>query len=153
MDAEGEVLGGFKKINFPFEKKGVGAEINVFFPSDEAFHDFIDLGMNEGFATGDRNHGGSALIRGRPALFGRKTFVEHMVGVLDFAAPSASQVAAEEGLEHEDEGVPFVATEFLSENVRGDGPSLANGNWHKGRCESTNRIAYVNGTWPAQTLV
>jgi hypothetical protein len=40
-----------------------------------------------------------------------------VIGILDFTATCAGKVATEEGLEHEDEGIAFVATEFLSENI------------------------------------
>jgi hypothetical protein len=69
-----------------------------------------------------------------------------MVGILDFAATGAGKVATEEGLEHEDERIVFVPTEFLSENVGGNGPCLADGNWHKRNEKATNPYRYVNGS-------
>ena len=90
VDAKGEILGRFKKIDLSFEKEGVGAEINIFFPGNESIDDFIDLGMDERFTARYGDHGGAALIRGRPALFGGQAFIENVVGVLDFAAPRAS---------------------------------------------------------------
>ncbi len=69
-----------------------------------------------------------------------------MVRILDLAATGAGKVAAKEGLEHEDEGISFVSTQLLSENVGGNGPRLANGYWHKGSSEATNTIQDVNGS-------
>ena len=146
VDAEGEIFGGFKEINFAFEEEGVGAEVDVFFAGDEAIDDFVDLGMDQGFPSRDRDHGGSALIRGVPALLGGESFIEDVIGILDFTATCAGKVTTEEGLKHEDKGITFVATDFLSENIRGNCPSLANRNWHRRSSEATNTIAYVNGT-------
>jgi hypothetical protein len=58
--------------------------------------------------------------------------LEHMRGILDFAAAGAGQIAAEERLEHEDERVTFAAAEALLEDVGGDCPYLGNGNCHDG---------------------
>lgn len=146
VDAEGEIFGGFKEIDFAFEEEGVGAEVYVFFTGDEAFDDFIDLGMDQGFTAGDGDHRGPALIRRVPALLGCESFIENVIGILDFAATCAGKVTTEEGFEHEDKGIAFVATDFLSENIGGNCPSLANRNWHRRSSEATNTIAYVNGT-------
>jgi len=69
-----------------------------------------------------------------------------VIGILDFSTTRAGKVAAEEGLEHEDEGIAFVATDFLSQNIGGNCPSLANRYWHRRSSEATNTIAYVNGS-------
>jgi hypothetical protein len=110
VDAEGEIFGGFKEIDFAFEEEGVGAEVYVFFTGDEAFDDFIDLGMDEGFTAGDGDHRGPALIRCVPALLGCESFIENVIGVLDFTAACAGKIAAEEGFEHEDKRIPFDPT-------------------------------------------
>jgi hypothetical protein len=146
VDAEGEKFGGLKKIQFALEEKGVRTEVDVLFPGDEALDDLVDLGMDERFATGDGDHGGAALVGGGPALFGGEALAEDVVGILDFAATGAGKVATEERLEHEDERVAFVAAQFLPENVGSDGPSLADGNWHRRSEKATNLYPYVNGT-------
>ena len=102
--------------------------------------------MDQGFTAGDGDHRGPALIRRVPALLGCESFIENVIGILDFAATCAGKVTTEEGLEHEDKGIAFVATDFLSENIGGNCPSLANRNWHRRSSEATNTIAYVNGT-------
>jgi len=51
MYAEGEVFRRLKKIDFPLEKEGIRAEVDILFASHETFDDFIDLGMDEGFAS------------------------------------------------------------------------------------------------------
>ena len=146
MYAEGEVFCRLKEIDFPLEKEGIRAEVDILFASHQAFDDFIDLGMDQGFTAGDGDQRGPALIRRVPALLGCESFIENVIGILDFAATCAGKVTTEEGLEHEDKGIAFVATDFLSENIGGNCPSLANRNWHRRSSEATNTIAYVNGT-------
>ncbi len=43
VDAEGEIFAGLEEVDFFLEQQGVGAEIDVFFPGDEALDDFVDL--------------------------------------------------------------------------------------------------------------
>jgi hypothetical protein len=131
VDAEGEVFAGLEEIDFFLQKQGVGAEVDVFFALDEAFNDFLDLGMEEGFAAGDGDHGSAAFFNSIEALLGSEVFLEDVWRVLDFAAAGAGEVTAEEGFEHEDEGVPFIAAELLFEHVRGDGPHLGEGYGHR----------------------
>lgn len=102
--------------------------------------------MDERFAARDRNHRGAALVGGVPALLGGEAFIENMIGVLNFATTRARKIAAEEGLEHKDERIPFDPAQFLPENIGGDGPSLANRNWHRRSEEATNLQAIVNGS-------
>ena len=146
VDAEGEEFGGLKEVEFAFEEESVGAEINIFFPGDEALDNFIDLGVDEGFPAGNGDHGGTAFIGGGPALFRGEALAKDVVGVLDFAATGAGKVATEEGLEHEDERVVFVPAQLLPENVGGNGPCLADRNWHKRSRKATNPDLYVNGS-------
>jgi adenosylhomocysteine nucleosidase len=51
-------------------------------------------------------------------------------GVLDFSAACAGEVAAEEGFQHENEGVSLFAGEFLPHHVGCDGPHLRDWNSH-----------------------
>ena len=90
VNAEGEIFGRLKEINLSFQKEGIGAEINVLFSGDESFDDLVDLGMNQGFASGNRDHRGTAFVRSGPALFGSQSFIEDVVWVLDFSATRTS---------------------------------------------------------------
>ena len=124
VDGEGQIFARCEKVDFFLEQKGVGAEVDVFFAFDEAFDDFFDVGVEEGFAAGDGDHGGAAFIDGIEALLGGEVLFEDVGGVLDFAAAGAGEVASEEGFEHEDKGVVFVSASFLFQDIGGDGPHL-----------------------------
>jgi len=146
MDAEGEEFGGLEEVELALQEKGIGAEVDVLFAGDETFHDLVDFGMDERLPAGDGNHGGAALIGGRPALFRSEALAENVVGILDFSATCAGEVAAEEGFEHENERIAFVSAQFLPENIGSDGPCLTDGNWHIRRKKATNPESYVNGS-------
>jgi hypothetical protein len=131
VDGEGEIFAGFEEVDFFLEEEGVGAEVDVFFTLDEAFDDFFDVRVKQRFTAGDGDHGSAAFIDGFEALLGGELLFEDVGGVLDFAAAGTGEVAAEEGLEHEDEGVALDAAELLGEDVGGDGVHLRDGYWHK----------------------
>ena len=146
VDAEGEEFGGLKEVEFAFEEESVGAEVDVFFAGDEAFDNLVDFRVDEGLTPGNGDHGGAAFVGGGPALFGGEALAENVVRVLDFSATGTGKVATEERLEHEDERIAFVPAQFLPENVGGDRPCLADGNWHKRSEKATNPDRYVNGS-------
>jgi hypothetical protein len=53
-------------------------------------------------------------------LFGRQTFIEDVVRVLDLPAPGAGQIATEERLQHKDQGISLHPFEFLGEDIAGN---------------------------------
>jgi hypothetical protein len=130
MDAEGEIFAGLEEVDLFFQEQGVGAEIDVFFPGDEAGDDLFDLRVEQGLAPGDADHGGLAFLDGLEALLGGEIFLENVGGVLDFSAASACKIAAKEGFQHKNEGVSFFAGEFLPQHVGCDGPHLRDWNSH-----------------------
>src|ERR1700691_5623159 len=86
--------------------------------------------MHHRFAAGDRDHGRSALIDRFEAGFGREICLQDVGRVLNLAASGASQIAAEQRLEHEHERIALASGEFLAQNVRSHGPHLGYGNCH-----------------------
>jgi hypothetical protein len=131
VDAEGEIFARLEEIEFPFEEKGVGAEVDITLLGDEAFNDAVDFRVDEGLPARDRDHGGSTFLGGGPALFRREPFVENVVGILDFAATGAGEVATEKGFEHEDQRIVAVAFQLLTDDITRNGPRLGNRDGHK----------------------
>ncbi len=128
VDGEGEVFAGLEEIEFAFEEERVGAEVYVFFHLHQALDDLVNLLVDKRLATGDRDHGCAAFLGRGPALLRGEAFVEDVVGVLDFAAAGAGEVAAEERLEHEHEGIVFVAAELLVDDITCHRPHLGDRN-------------------------
>src|SRR5580704_2830929 len=107
-----------------FQEKGIRAEINIFLACDQAFDDSANLGMHQRLAAGDGNHGGSAFVDGAETLFRSQVFLEDVGGVLDLATSGASEITAEQGLEHEHERVLLASGELLAQDVGGYSPHL-----------------------------
>ena len=68
--------------------------------------------MDQRFATGDADHRRAAFLDRVEALLRGKTFIENVIGILNLAATGAGQVAAEEGLKHQDERIALAALSF-----------------------------------------
>jgi hypothetical protein len=98
----------------------------------KALDDLLDLRMDQRLASGDAHHRGAAFVDGLEALLGGQALVQGFFGELDLAATGAFQVAAEEGLEHQDERVPFVPLQLLRHHVTDDAQRLGNGDRHIG---------------------
>ena len=73
-----------------------------------AAHQFLqeleDRGIEQGFAAGDGDHRGAALIHGPQALLQGQGLAQGVLIFLDAAAALAGQVALMGGLQHQDQG-------------------------------------------------
>ncbi len=98
-----------------------------FLRATRPFDDLVDFGMHERLAAGDGDHGRAAFVDRAEALLGREVLLEHMRGILDFAAAGAGQVAAKQRLQHEHQRVALAPLQALLEDIRRDRPHL--GNW------------------------
>lgn len=124
---------------FLFQKKSVGAQINIFLAGDQACNDLANLRVHERLAAGDGNHGRAAFFDGAKTFFRSEIRFEDVGGILNLAASRAGQIAAEERLEHEHERVLLATGELLAQDVARNGPHLGYGNWH---CGSETPDAY-----------
>src|SRR6267143_2844561 len=132
VDAEGEVLGGLEeaRLELLLEEDRVGAEVDVLLPRHERGHEAADFRVHERLAARDRHQRRAALVHRGQALLHAQVLLEDLRRVLDLAAPRACEVAAEEGLQHEDEGITCGAPKPLLQDVGRDRPHLGKGNAH-----------------------
>ena len=117
-------------MNLFFEQQRVGAQINIFFARDQAFHDLADLRMHERLAAGNRDHGRAAFVDCAETFFRGEIFFQDVGRVLNLAASGARQVAAEQRLQHEHQRILFASGELLLKNIARHGPHLRYGNGH-----------------------
>ena len=101
MDGEAQILAGLEKVQLFLEQQRVGTHVDILLARDQAFDDFVDLGVKQRFAAGNGDGGRAAFIGGLEALFGAHVLLQDMSGILDFAAARASKIAAEKRLQHE----------------------------------------------------
>ena len=132
VDAEAEVLARLEpaSLQLLLQEECVGAEVDVLLARHQRLDQLLDLRVEERLAAGDAHHGSAALVDGLHALRHAQVLLEDVRRVLDLAAPCARQVAAEERLEHQHQGIVLVPAQTLSENVRGNGPHLGNRDCH-----------------------
>src|SRR5213593_2271276 len=135
VNAEREVLRGLEDARRQplLEEERVGAEIDVLLPRDQLAHEPPDLGIHQGLAARDRDDRRPALVHRPQALLDREVLLEDLRRILDLAAARAREVAAEEGLEHEDQRVARTAREPLPDHVARHRPHLRERHTHA-RC-------------------
>src|SRR5439155_16751362 len=106
------------------EEERVGAETDVLLPRDQLAHEPPDLGIHQGLAARDRDDRRPALVHRPEALRDGEVLLEDLRRILDLAAARAREVAAEEGLEHEDQWVTRATGKPLPDHVARHRPHL-----------------------------
>ena len=130
MDRESQIRRGRELAEVLFQKQGVGAQVDEFLARHDALDDFLDLLMDQGLAAGDRDDGCTTIIDRLQAFFHRQAFVQDVVFVIDLAAARAGQVAAEQGFQHQDEGVFLHAAQLFAHDIGADTDLLDDGDCH-----------------------
>src|SRR6202011_2820392 len=78
------------------KKKRVGADGHEFASGDRALHNLRKFLVQQGLAPGDHDDRRAAFVDRREAVGERQPLVENLVWVIDLAAGSASEIAAEQ---------------------------------------------------------
>src|SRR5262249_14302383 len=112
------------------QQDSVRAQIDVFAARHQLGHERADIRVHERLTAGDRYHRCAALLHGGQALRHSEMLAQDVAGILDLAAPCAREVAAEQRLEHQAQGIAAIPTEPLLEDVGRDGPHLRQRNAH-----------------------
>src|SRR6185312_4310248 len=124
VDGKREIFARLKKMKFFFKKQRVGAHINVLFTCNEPFDDLVNFGMKQRLAAGNGDHRCSRFFDSLEALLGRQLLLENVGRVLNLAAAGTRQIAAEERLQHCDEGITLVPLHLLAQHISGNRPRL-----------------------------
>ena len=90
----------------------------------------VDLGMQQGLAAGDGDHGRPGLLDGGHGLLDGEPLAQDVGRVLDLAAAVAGQVAGEQRLQLDDERELVAAGQLLAGQVGADLDALAQGDAH-----------------------
>src|SRR5438552_18957845 len=98
--------------------------------------------MEQRLAARNRDHRRATLVDCLEAFLRRELPLQNVSWILDLAASGTGQVAAEQGLEHQDERVLFATGNLLPEHIRRHRPHLRNGNTHG----SVNLLSMLSGS-------
>src|SRR5271165_5610263 len=121
MDREEQVGRRLEQIELLLEQQRVGAQRHELLARDDAFDDLADIPVDQRLAAGDRHHRRSAFVDCLEAFFNRQPPIEDRLGIIDLAAPDAGEVAAEQRLQHQDQGIALTPEQLLLEDI---GPNL-----------------------------
>src|ERR1700693_339292 len=112
------------------EQQRGGAKRDERLTRNDAFDDPTDLAMDERLAAGNSYHRRAAFVDRVEAVLDRQTLVEDRVRIIDLAAADASEIAAEQRLQHQNERIAFAAHDPLLEEIGRDANFLEIGNFH-----------------------
>ncbi len=98
-------------------KYGIGAQINVLAAVHQFLQQLKDRGIEQGFAPGDGDYRGAAVLHGLEALFQGQGLSQGLPIFLDAAAALAGQIALVRGLQHQDQGKFLLPLEALLHEV------------------------------------
>src|SRR6266566_1975336 len=140
MHGPDEVRARLEQMEPFLQQQSIRAQVDELAPRNDAGSDRRDLLVQQGLSAGDGDDRRAAIIDGLQAFVDRQALVEDLVGVIDLAAASARQIAAEERLEHEHQRVPFAPRQLLANDVGADARFLKKRNGHDGCASASNPI-------------
>ena len=82
--------------------------------------------VQQRLAAGDDDDRRAAFVDGREAIVERQALIEDLVGIIDLAASRAGEIAAEQGLEHQDERKALASRQALANHIGADLRHLQN---------------------------
>src|SRR5262249_21127074 len=125
-----EVIRRLELVELLLEQQRVGAQVDEPLALEEAARDVGDLRVQERLAAGDADNRRPALVRRSDALRHREMPLEQRRRVLDLSAAGATQIAPEQRLQHQHEGVALPSRDPLLQYVAGHGEYLGDRNTH-----------------------
>jgi hypothetical protein len=90
-------------------KQCVGAKVDEFLARDDAAHDFRQLLVQQRFAAGDRDNRRTTFVDCMQRVLGGHILMQDRIGIVDFPASGASQIASEQRLEHQHQRIALSA--------------------------------------------
>ena len=136
------------------EQQRVRAQVDEAPALDEAAHDLRHLLVDQGLAAGDGHDGRTAFLGRADGVLDADAPVEDRVRVVDLPASRAREVAAEQRLQHQHQGIALLAAQPLAEDVGSNAQRLSQRDTHvlppspmprpgaraPGRCEDSNAV-------------
>jgi hypothetical protein len=109
MNGEAEIFAWLEQVQLFLEEQGIRTQVDVLTPPYESGYNFIDLGVKKRLSARDGHRRRAALIRCPEALLRGQILLQDVGRVLDLPASGAGQIATEERLQHQDQGITASA--------------------------------------------
>ena len=124
MDGKREIFRRRELVEMFFEQQRIGAEVNEFLAGHQTSGNLANLRMQQGFAAGNGDNRGAALLGRCEALLWRQLFPENVSGILNFPAASTGEVTAEQWFQHQNQRIAIPTAQPLRDDVFRNGPHL-----------------------------
>ena len=108
------------------EQKRVGAHGHEFSSGDRALYDLGKILVQQRLAAGDHHDRRAAFVDRREAVGEWQPLVENLVWIIDLATARASEIAAEQRFEHQDERKALAPGQALAHHIGADLSHLQN---------------------------
>ena len=125
MDRPGEIGARLVLIDLLFEQQRVGADDREFLARDDALDDLRQVPVQQRLAARHDDHRRAALVDRGQRVLNRDALVQDGVGIVDLAAARASEIAAEQRLQHQHERIALAASEMLANDIGADSCDLS----------------------------
>ena len=124
MHAKGQIFAWLEEVNLFFQKKSVGAKVDIFLSRDQPLDDLPNLRMHERFAARDRDHRRPTLINSPEAFLRREILFQNVSRILNLAASRAGEITAKKWLEHQHQRILLPSGKLLPEDIAAHSPHL-----------------------------
>ena len=102
------------------QQQRVRAQVDELLALDVALDDLRHFLVDQRLAAGDGHDRRTALVDRGQCVFDRNALIEDVVRIINLAAAGARQVALEQRLEHEHQGIALFATQALAHEIEAD---------------------------------
>src|SRR5271169_753045 len=101
MHGPGEIGMWRELVELFFEQQRVGAQVDEFLALDDVSGDLADVAMQQRLTAGQNHDWGAAFIDRFQTFGNAQALIENRIGIVDFAAAGAGEVAPEQRFEHQ----------------------------------------------------
>ena len=130
VDNPAEARVRLETVELAFEEQSIRTQVDEAATVKERLGHFVDLGVQQRLATGNRDHGGAGLLNCSHRLLDTHPLAQDLRRVLNLSAPVAREVAGEERLQLHNERELLAPSQLLTSHVRADLDALAQWDSH-----------------------
>ena len=124
MDREKQIGRRLEQMQLLLKQQRIGAKRDEPLLRNQALDDLGHFLVDQGLAAGDGDHGRAAFLGRVQAFLHGHPAIEDRLGIIDLAATRARQIAAEQRLQHQNQGIALAAHKLLFEKICTDPPFL-----------------------------